>query len=89
MHWNNGWDNNSGPWWLIMAVMMLAIWGGLVWLIVTLIRHRNAPPHNPSAAPPAERVNPEDLLHERLARGDIDVDEYHQRVDALRAKRTE
>lgn len=94
MHWDNDWhDNSLGPWWwLFMGLMMLVFWGGLAWLVVTLIRHGSTAHQPPSPArvnPPAQQSGPEEILHDRLARGDIDVDEYHSRIDALRAKRTE
>jgi putative membrane protein len=94
MHWDDDWhDNGLGPWWwLFMMFMMVAFWGGLAWLVVTLVRHGDAsrPQHAPPSPPrPTERPSPEDVLHDRLARGEIDVEEYHQRIDALRAKRTD
>ncbi len=89
MYWDDGWhDRNVGPWWwLFMMVMMVVFWGGIAWVIVSVVRHgggRHA--ERPPAPPAVARPAPEDILHERLARGEIDVDEYHQRVDALRAK---
>lgn len=86
MHWNNGMHNGGGSgWWLFMALMMLAFIAAAVWLVMTLVRRDPDSPHFPAAA--VERIGPDDILHERLARGEIDVDEYHQRIDALRAKR--
>ena len=91
MHWNNGWHDSVGAgWWVFMALMMLAFFGGVIWLVVTLIRHgggSSPPPAGRGTVLPPERPDPADILHERLARGEIDVDEYHQRIDALRAKR--
>ena len=39
--------------------------------------------------PPAQAVpaGPEDILHERLARGDIDIDGYQRRLEVLQATR--
>ena len=85
MHWNNGMQNGGGGWWLFMAVMMVAFVVAAVWLIVTLVGRNASPPDRLGGT--AERLGPDDILHERFARGEIDVDEYHQRIDALRAKR--
>lgn len=94
MYWDDGMHNNGiGPWWwLAMILLMILLFGGLAWLIVTVVRHSPArhdtgPPSSQPA--PATTPSAEDILHERLARGDIDVDEYHQRIDALRTKRIE
>jgi putative membrane protein len=70
-----------------MALMMIVFWGALAWVVVTLIRSSSswggATPrqHEPS------RPSAEDILHERFARGEISVDEYHERLEALRGKR--
>lgn len=86
MNWNNGMNNGGGSgWWLFMVLMMVLFVVGAIWLIVTLVRHNPSPPHQPGV--PTARPGPDDILHERFARGEMDVDEYHQRIDALRAKR--
>lgn len=82
MHWNDGWNDGAGPWWwLFMLLAMIVFWGGVAWVIVTLVRHSSggSPPSHEPGRPTAE-----DILHERFARGEIDVDEYHQRLNALR-----
>ncbi len=81
--WNHGWGD--GAWWL-MAIMMIVLWGGLVWVALTLVRqgNRHLHPHAPAptaAAPP--RQTPQEVLADRLARGEIDPDDYRQRLDAL------
>ena len=92
MNWDNDWHGDGmGPlWWVFMIVMMVLFVGAVGYLIVMLTRHPSitASDAPPGAAPaPSGPALPEDILHERLARGEIDVDEYHQRIDALRAKR--
>lgn len=89
MNWNNGWHDSPGLWgWMLMALMMVVFWGGVAWVIVNVVRHggsASAPAH--ASGPPTQRTGPEDILHERFARGELDVEEYHHRVDALRAKK--
>ena len=81
-YWNDGW---SGGWWW-MAIMMVAFWGGIIWIALTVIRHTSHAPHlqAPGRAPaaPAPRT-PQEILAERLARGEIEPDDYRQRLDAL------
>lgn len=86
--WNDGWHNGSGSGWLAMALMMIVFWGGLIWLVITLSRHNSGAHHPPPSPPPSSRLSPEDILHERLARGEIDTEEYRQRLEALRTHRT-
>ena len=76
------WDD-MGLWgWLMM------VFGGLLWVVVVVavvilvLRYagdRQAPPT--VAAEPSAR----ELLDRRLARGEIDVDEYERRRDAMAA----
>ena len=84
-NWHEGW--NGGSWtWIPMVVMMIAFWGGLVWIGLTLLKRGNhTPMHLPatSAAPVPPRPSAQEILAERLARGEIESDDYRQRLDAL------
>lgn len=93
MNWDNDWHHGyAGPGWvLVMGLVMLAFWGGLAWLLVTVIRNGGTVQRDhqvgDESTPSGGRPDPEQILHERLARGELDVDEYQQRIDALRARR--
>jgi putative membrane protein len=70
---NDGDNTGNGWWWLLglgWLVFLLAI------LAVVLVRRFNEPKTPPQQA--------EDVLAERLARGEIDEDEYRRRRKALR-----
>jgi putative membrane protein len=70
-----------------MAITMIVVWGGLIWLAVTLIRRNNHTPHPqaPGATPtPSTRQTSQEILAERLARGEIEPDDYRQRLSALK-----
>ena len=68
---------------LISMIAYLLFWAAAVPVAIRALKRYSAPPasgdaeHDPAIA----------VLRIRLARGEIDVDEYHQRIDALRAKR--
>jgi putative membrane protein len=83
--WNDGW---GGAWaWLAMMVMMVAFWGGIVFVVVMLMRHGNQATGRQAAEtmqPPAATSAPREILAERLARGEIELDDYRQRLEALR-----
>ena len=86
MHdWNdNGWAWGSGLW-ILMVIMMVLFWGGVAWLIISLIRR---PAVHQSAVPPSTpQKTPEEVLHERLARGEIEPDDYQRRLELLERQR--
>lgn len=82
--WNNNWGGGSW-WWVPMALMMVAFWGGLIWIAVNLIRRSSdtRPSMIDTAASAAARPTAQEILAERLARGEIEPDEYRQRLEAL------
>ena len=67
------WHDWSRGWWLLMSTGMLAFWVAVAWFAVVAVRGGR------DTAP-----DPESVLADRLARGEIDTDEYRQRLDALR-----
>jgi putative membrane protein len=82
------WDGGGGGWgwggWLVMALMLLAFWGLVALVLVMLVR---GPGHGPSSGGPSREepgAHARHILEERLARGEIDADEYQKRRDLLR-----
>ncbi len=69
--------------WVLVIVAMVVFWGALAWIIVTLVRQRGTPTGSiPQAAGSSSSLPSSDalrILNERLARGDIDEDEYARR----------
>jgi putative membrane protein len=89
-NWNNGMDH--GDWgWIPMVIMMVVLVGALIWIGSALIRsNRHMPvlsaPASPTAATPSvARFTAQEILAERLARGEIEPDDYRQRLEALRS----
>ena len=76
MFWNGG----HWAWWqaLLMWVGMIAFWAliiGAIWFFVSgLVRRPDHPP---------QPDDPRRLLDERLARGDIDPEEYQRLRDLI------
>lgn len=87
-YWQDSWHGSGNWWWIPMTLMMIAFWGGLAWVLVAFLR-RSAPQptviqHPPSTfQPPPQLIDPRQLLAERLARGDIEIEDYRARLDAL------
>lgn len=76
------WYGNGMSGWAygVMAVAMVLFWGVVILGVIALVRHLGR------ADRPVAEVRPgaEHLLAERFARGDIDEQEYLQRLDVLR-----
>lgn len=85
-----GWHDHGGPgWWAVFPITF-----GLLWLAVIgfvafrVLRWRGRGGWRfPHAGAHAQTPRPEDLLAERFARGEVDEDEFHTRMSALRAER--
>jgi putative membrane protein len=77
MDWgNNGWGAGD---WVAMSAMILVFWGGLVALVVWVVR----------SARPGRSQEPVDsaeaLLAARFARGDIDGEEFTRSRELLQS----
>lgn len=80
MDWDAGWGLGG---WLAMSLMMVVFWGGLIALVVLLVRGSFRSGQQPTDSSPPER-NPEQVLAERFARGEIDEGEFARRSEVLR-----
>jgi putative membrane protein len=84
MGWTDGWGVGS---WIGMSLMMLVFWGGLIALVVWLIRSSQHQHDRQDQHPVNHLVDPtqrgDELLAERFARGEIDEDEFTRRRDLL------
>lgn len=77
-----GWDGSWGiGGWIAMGLMMLLFWGGLVTVVILLLRGSH-PGGRDFYGPPHD--DPERILNERFARGEIDETEFNARRAALR-----
>ena len=76
MHWgfNDGWSSGN---WMLMTIMMALFWGFGAWAFVRLAR-------SPDRSLGDARRTPEQILADRFAAGEIDTDEFHHRLGALR-----
>lgn len=87
-HGMNGWG------WAAMTIGMVLFWGLLITVGVLVFRANNHDhsSRGPGTAPPADapqtRPDPEQVLAERYARGEIDDDEYPRRLTTLHAPGT-
>ena len=77
--WHHG-DIGTG-WWIVMMLAMVVFWvaviAGIVWLVRTA-----------AAGATPRPVSARERLDERLANGEIEIDEYQARLAALDAGST-
>ena len=80
--WNDGMGSGSA-WW--MALMMLAVLAVVAALIILVFRRGDGPSRraDPSRTPPEQ--SPQAILAERLARGEIEPEDYSARLSILLA----
>jgi putative membrane protein len=81
MYWNHHAMNGWG--WFAMSISTVLLWALLITVAVLLFRTLNRTPGHPSTPVSA---SPEQLLADRFARGEIDEDEYRNRMAVLRAE---
>jgi putative membrane protein len=92
-YWDNG--HMDDGWGIVMMVGMLSIWALVAVGVVWIVRSTRTPgvtstvPSGASTATASGSVtaSAEQILAERLARGDIDPEEYQTRLDALTSRR--
>ena len=74
------WYGNGVSGWgmALMIIGTVLLWVVIILGVVALMRHLTA-----GSRTTEHRPTPERLLAERFARGEIDEQEYHQRLDTL------
>lgn len=82
MNWYG--EHMSGWGWMLMTVGSVAFWGLLIAGIVLLVRNTSS--GAPASEQPLSRTSPQQLLSERFARGEINEDEYTNRLVVLDAR---
>ena len=81
MWWHNGMGWGG---WVVMTLTMVAFWSLVVFGVIAIFRSDR---ETRSSRAPRE-PDPMQILDERFARGEIDLDEYHARQDALSGAHT-
>lgn len=81
-------DNGDRPWlWTIGMLAVAGFWIIIIWAGASLARR--AFPSRSTPQTPVEagqtRTSAEQILAERLARGEIDPDDYRHRLEVLRS----
>ncbi|TMS00377.1 hypothetical protein EJK15_02860 [Nonomuraea basaltis] len=76
--------NDMGGWgYALMGLSTVVFWGLVITAIVLAARHVSRTARTGPAFPPPTA---EELLAQRYARGEIDAEEYHSRLDILHGR---
>lgn len=73
----NGWG--GADWWLVGGIFMMFCMAMMVWMMGGMMGHGHS-----GQGTSSNTTEPERTLADRLARGEIDVDEYNRLLDVLR-----
>jgi putative membrane protein len=76
--WHDRMMDGGGAGWWVWGVLMMFVMLGIVALVVWLIVRASHSAHGGQSSSARE------ILSERFARGEIDTDEYHDRLSKLR-----
>ena len=81
MHnWNDHYDHGFRGGHILMMLAMVILCGLVVWAILSRNRHSS---HHATAIPSAQSA--QNILNERLAKGEISEDEFKSRSEVLKA----
>ena len=80
------WYGGDWGWgaWIVMAVGMVVFWALVITAVVFAVRYLAGPRGTAASTSGSGRTHAEGVLAERYARGEIDDDEYRQRLALLR-----
>jgi len=81
----DGWDGMGVAGWFLMTVFWVALIAAIIWAVGNLFPGRNS--GEPTSVGRSER--PEEILDQRLARGEIDSSTYDELRTKLRTARAE
>ncbi|WP_084027841.1 SHOCT domain-containing protein [Mycobacterium avium] len=82
--WGDGWGWGG---WVVLCVVMVLFWAAVITAIVLAIRYLVASDRASGRSARYVPPRPQDVLAERFARGEIDEDEYRQRMTLLQEHR--
>ena len=80
------WDHMTGWGWMMMllwTIVLVVLAVGMIWAILTTSRGSSVQGTGTSSSTPDAPLSARELLDQRLARGEIDTEEYQQRRSAL------
>ena len=84
--WYDGGPADAPAWWPVFPIAFGLFWVAVAIGVFTLVRRRTTANAKAAAAASDPMTRARSVLAERFARGEIDEDEYHARLAALRSE---
>ena len=76
--------HGSGGWWLLAAIPMMLFMGAMMWMMVRgMMGGGSSPDSSARSDTPVISETPLQILERRLAEGEISIEEYRARREAL------
>jgi putative membrane protein len=79
------WYGSSWAWWQagLMWLVMIAFWALIIWAVYALVTGATRRPGEPGPGAQGQPGDAHSILDQRLARGEIDAEEYQRLRDLL------
>jgi len=81
----DGWGMHGGSgWWLLAAIPMMLFMGAMMWMMMRgMMGGSSSPDSSARSETSLSRETPMEILERRFAEGEISIEEYRTRHDAL------
>jgi putative membrane protein len=70
-------------WFIVMAPLMLLMMGGMMWMMMRGMGGGSSPDSSAPSERPGTTESPVEILERRFAQGEISIEEYRARREAL------
>ena len=75
--------NIGAGWWIGMAILMVLFMGGMMWMMMRGMGRGSPRDSSPPGVRNVSRDSPVETLERRLAEGEISIEDYRARREAL------
>lgn len=80
----DNWGMHGGGWWLLAAIPMMLFMGAMMWMMMRgMMGGGSSPDSSASSDTSTSRETPIEILERRFAEGEISIEEYRTRREAL------
>jgi putative membrane protein len=81
--------HSGGGWWWILMVPMMVFMGAMMWMMMRGMGGGSSPDSSAPSESPITTESPSDILDRRVAEGEISIEDYQARREALASETVE